>query len=756
MEYLNKKLKKCLVSCYHMVKIKNPDEIRAMVKDHPMDQRRVFSIAAHIDHGKTTTSDYLLRRAGLMSDLDAGSKLMTDSDEEEQERGITIFTSVVLLSYEHKGKTYLFEINDTPGHISFTGEVSRALRGSDGAIILVDALEGVMTQTETNIRLAVGEELCKPVLFINKVDRLISELKLPPNKVFERIDTIISQVNVLIKKIAPKEFAKDWQVKFQNNSVAIGSAKDGWAFTLDVLKEAGYQNPDIVFEKYAANDRQWLRDNLHLEDALLRMVIQHLPNPAQAQKYKIPHIWSGDVNSEAGQSLVNCNRDGPLIGMITKVFIDPKSKRPTLIGRVFSGTIRSGQELELIGQKRKVPVKRLGVMEITDILDCDEIPAGNLFAVFGFIAPSGESFREPGLDVPGFEEISYAAEAVVSRAIEAVDPQDIAKLGDVVSKWIMADPTASFRHDKESNKYVLAGIDPLQIEILTKRINEQVKILVNEPIIVYRERISHEGIEIHTKSPNGHNRLKLYIEPLDDKAIALIKKGEINMDQNDKDRAGILRDKAGWDAKFARKIWDIEGQNMLIDASSGVQRMDRIKQYVIQIFKDFTYKSTVAQEPTLGLKVVITDATIHTDPAHTGFSEILGMTTSALNISFLTAEPHIYEPMLRVDIKSPKDYMGSLMSLISQHRGRVEDTIDEGEQVRVKGVVPTSETLGDYAEKIRSATSGRAFWGYEFVGFERLPTNMEEEIIIEIRKRKGLTEEVPIPDNWSRFVYKRQ
>ncbi|NHJ87352.1 MAG: elongation factor EF-2 [Asgard group archaeon] len=739
-----------------MVKIKNPDEIRNMVVNHPMDQRRVFSIAAHIDHGKTTTSDYLLRKAGLMSDQDAGSKLMTDSDEEEQERGITIFTSVVLLSYEHKGKTYLFEINDTPGHISFTGEVSRALRGSDGAIILVDALEGVMTQTETNIRLAVGEEMCKPVLFINKVDRLISELKLPPNKVFEKVDTIIAQVNALIKKIAPKELAKDWQVSFKDNSVAIGSAKDGWAFTLDILKEAGHTNPQIVFDKYAEGDKQWLRDNLHLEDSLLRMVIQHLPNPEQAQKYKIPKIWSGDINTPEGQALINCDRNGPLIGMITKVFIDPKSKRPTLIGRVFSGTIRSGEDIELIGQRKNVPIKRLGVMEITDILDCDEIPAGNLFAVFGFIAPSGESFRTPGSNAPGFEEISYAAEPVVSRAIEALDPQDIAKLGDVVSKWIMADPTATFRHDKESNKYILAGIDPLQIEILTKRINEQVKIRVFDPITVYRERISHAGIEIHTKSPNGHNRLKLLIEPLDDAAIALIKKGEINMNQDDKERAAVLRDKAGWDAKLARKIWDIEGMNMLIDASSGVQRMERIKQYVIQIFKDFTYASAVAREPTLGLKVIISDATIHTDPAHTGFSEILGMTTAALNISFLTAEPHLFEPMLRVDIKSPKEYMGSLMAIISQHRGRIEETGDEGEQIRIKGIIPTVETIGDFADEIRSATSGRSFWGYEFVGFEKLPTNLEAEVVFDIRKRKELPEEMPTPENWSRFIYKRQ
>ena len=739
-----------------MVRIKNPDEIRTMVKSHPMDQRRVFSIAAHIDHGKTTTSDYLLRRAGLMSDQDAGTKLMTDSDEEEQERGITIFTSVVLLSYEHQGKDYLFEINDTPGHISFTGEVSRALRGSDGAIILVDALEGLMTQTITNIQLAVGSEMCKPVLFINKIDRLISELKLPANKVFEKVDTIITQVNEQIKKFAPPEFKKKWQVSFAKNSVAIGSAKDGWAFTLEILKDAGHTNPDIVFEKYAEDDRQWLRDNLHLEDALLGMVINHLPNPAEAQKYKIPHIWSGDIDSPEGQSLINCDPDGPLLGMITKVFIDPKSKRPTLIGRVFSGTIRSGMDIELIGQKRKVPIKRLGVMEITDILDCDEIPAGNLFAMFGFIAPSGESFREPGTNYAGFEEISYAAEPVVSRAIEAVDPQDLAKLGDVVSKWIMADPTATFRHDKESNKYVLSGIDPLQIEILTKRINEQIKININEPIIVYRERINQTGSVVHSKSPNGHNRLKLYIEPLDDKAVALIKSGAINMDQADKVRAGVLRDKAGWDAKFARKIWAMEGQNMIIDASSGVQRMDRIKQYVIQIFKDFTYSATVAKEPTLGLKVVITDATIHTDPAHTGFSEILGMTTAAMNISFLTANPHIYEPILSVDIKTPKEYMGAVMGLISQHRGRVENTVDEGEQIRVVGVLPTAETLGDFADKIRSATSGRSFWGYQFKAFEQIPSNMEVDIIIEIRTRKGLSPEVPVPDNWSRFVYKRQ
>nr|MDO8118720.1 GTP-binding protein [Candidatus Sigynarchaeota archaeon] len=168
-----------------MVRIKNEKEIIDLVTKAPFEQKRIFTITAHIDHGKTTMSDYLLRRAGLMREQDAGKLGMMDSDAEEQARGITIFTSVVLLAYEYQGKEYIVQINDTPGHISFTGEVSRALRGSDGALILVDALEGMMTQTETNIRLAVGEEKCKPVLFINKADRLISELRLTEKEFYQ-------------------------------------------------------------------------------------------------------------------------------------------------------------------------------------------------------------------------------------------------------------------------------------------------------------------------------------------------------------------------------------------------------------------------------------------------------------------------------------------------------------------------------------------------------------------------------------------
>ncbi|MFW9834005.1 MAG: GTP-binding protein [Candidatus Thorarchaeota archaeon] len=736
-----------------MVKIKEPDAIKRLIRSDDYEHKRIISISAHIDHGKTTTTDYLMRRAGLMSDAAAGQALMTDSDEEEQERGITIFTSVVLLNFEVDGEEYLVQLSDTPGHLSFTGEVSRALRASDGAVILVDALEGVMTQTETNIRLAVGGEACKPVLFVNKVDRLINELKLPPQKVYERIDIIIAKVNQLIKKVAPEGYGKDWRVNFQDGSVAIGSAKTGWAFTMKTLEKKDIK-PTVVFEKYNEGDEKWLRENLPLDDALLEMIVKHLPDPKKAQQYKIPRIWKGDLDSPEGKALLNVDPNGPLVGMITKIFVDPKSKRPTLIGRVFSGTIKSGQEIQLVNMKQNAKVKRLGVQEITDILDMDEVPAGNLFSVFGFMCPSGESFVEPGSETKGFEAIEYVSEPVVSRSIKPIDPQEIAKLGEVVSKWIMADPTARFFHDKESGEYRLDGIDPLQIEILTKRINEQVKIKVSEPIIVYREKMTERGDEFHTKSPNGHNRIRMYLEPLDEKTVDLIRKKRITADMPSRERAQILRDEAGWDAKEARKILDIYQSSMLVDAMSGVQRFDRIFSYLQTTFREFIEGGPIAREPVMGVKVVLTDATVHTDPAHTGYSEVATMVSAGLNMGFLTGIPGLYEPVLNTDIKTPPDTQGAVIKVLTGHRGQIITIEGEEDVVAVKGTLPTAETIG-IADEFRSATAGRSFFGYEFRGFEPVPSNLQEEIILEIRKRKDMPQEMPNLGSWNRWIYKR-
>ncbi|MBD3253572.1 MAG: GTP-binding protein [Candidatus Lokiarchaeota archaeon] len=749
-----------------MVKVKNPDEIAKLITSGPYEKKRIFSIVAHIDHGKTTASDYLLRRAGLMREEDAGQLQMTDSDDEEQARGITIFTSVVLLSFNdprdsEDDEPYIFQINDTPGHISFTGEVSRALRGSDGAIILVDALEGVMTQTETNIRLAVGNELCKPVLFINKVDRLISELKLSPQETYDKIDKITKQVNNLIKKVRPEGF--DWGVDFADNSVAVGSAKHGWGFTYEILKKNDY-TPITVFEKYNEGDIQWLRKNLPLDEAMLRMVVDHLPNPVTAAEYRIPHIWSGDVDSEMGQALLKSDPKGPLTGMITKIFLDPKKNyAATLIGRVFSGTLDQSDNLFLVNSKTTSRIKRLGVMEITDLLDIPEIPAGNLFAMYGFICPSGESFisadnlpkdKEDQDKIPSFESISYACEAVVSRSIKPKDPHDLAKLGEVVGKWLQADPTAEFRLDKESKEYILSGIDPLQIDILTKRINNQVEIEIGEPIIVYREKINQKSRDFHTKSSNAHNRIQLYLEPLDERTEKLIERGKITDLMNNKERAAILREQAEWDAKEAKRVLDVYKGNLLVNGTSGLQRLDRVKSYLSAAFRDWVDSCILAKEPAMGIKVVFTDMTIHEDPAHTGYNQIASMTFAGLSLAMMDAKPHIYEPIQKIDIKTPQGTESGVLAVINKHRGRVNNVLPEGEYVRITGELPASETIG-IADEIRGTTQGRAFFGYEFSGFEKVPAQIENDLILEIRKRKGMKVELPNVSSWERFLYKR-
>lgn len=754
-----------------MVKIKDPQEIRILVKSDQYDRKRIFSIIAHIDHGKSTTADFLLKRAGLMREEDAGHLQMTDTDEEEQARGITIFTSVILLSFddprEKKGENpYIFQINDTPGHLSFTGEVSRALRSSDGCIVLVDALEGMMTQTETNIRLAVGEEWCKPVLFINKVDRLISELRLEPKEVYERVDKIINEANDIIREIQPdiSKIGESWEVSFSKNSVALGSAKDGWCFTLEILGEKGIK-PNKVFEKYNEGDMEWLRKNLPLDESLLRMIVDHLPDPVTASKYRLKKLVANmDWESDLGKSLLNSDPNGPLMGIVSKIFIDPKSFRATLIGRVYSGTMKAGETIYLVNRKEKQRIKRLGIMELTDILDMNEVPAGNLFALFGFICPAGESFV--GLDlvpdkraenpepIPSFESIKYACEAVVSRSIAPVEPQDLAKLGEVVRKWLMADNTAKFHMDRESKEYILSGIDPLQIEILTKRINQQIKIKIGEPIIVYREMIDRDGAVFYTKSSNGHNRILMNLSRLDDDTAKLISTGDITADQNTRARATILRDKADWDAKQARGIWDIYEGNILLNSTRGLQ-IDRIKSYTIGAFRDWVANSILAGEPAMGILAEFTDCTMHVDPAHTGYNEIASMIYSNLALGFMSADPKLYEPIQKVDIKVPTGLSGSIVKILSQHRGKISEIRPEGAFERVIGKLPVAETMG-IADEFRGATKGRAFFGYEFDKFQAVPSNLQEQLILAIRKRKGMKEEMPNANSFERFIYKRK
>ena len=261
---------------------------------------RNIAICAHIDHGKTTFSDNLLAGAGMISQELAGKLLSLDFHWDEQLRGITIDAANVNMLHNVQGEYHLINLIDTPGHIDFGGEVTRAMRAVDGCIVLCDAVEGIMPQTETVLRQALKERV-KPTLFINKVDRLIREVKLTPEKMQERFIEIIDNVNRFIKQIAPEEFKDRWYVSVQEGSVCFGSAFHRWAVSFPYMNKKNISFKDIINYYTEGEKYKELPKLCPLYSVVLDMVVKHLPNPLIAQKYRIPHIWRGDIESSEGK-----------------------------------------------------------------------------------------------------------------------------------------------------------------------------------------------------------------------------------------------------------------------------------------------------------------------------------------------------------------------------------------------------------------------------------------------------------------------
>src|SRR4030067_120499 len=275
-----------------MGRYKQVEEIVGLMNN--LEHVRNTSIIAHVDHGKTTLSDSLLAAAGIISEQTAGQKLFLDSWELEQKRQMTVFASNISLAHNYKGHDYLINLIDTPGHIDFSGAVTRSLRAVDGALVVVDAVEGPMTQTETVLMQALRERV-KPLLYINKVDRLIKEIRLTPEAIQSRFAKIIARVNNLIERYAPPEHKQDWQVKVDDGSVAFGSPLHKWGLNLLHMKMKDVTFKEIV-DAYSGEkidiDRkvEALAKKAPLAEPILDMFIEHLPNPLQAQPYRLSQI----------------------------------------------------------------------------------------------------------------------------------------------------------------------------------------------------------------------------------------------------------------------------------------------------------------------------------------------------------------------------------------------------------------------------------------------------------------------------------
>jgi len=717
-----------------------------------IDQIRNIGITAHVDHGKTTLSDTLLSMAGLLSEKLAGQVLALDYLDIEQKRQMTVKAANVSLYHEYKGKPYVINLIDTPGHVDFQSRTLRALRALDGAIVVVDAVEGVMTQTEMYLRVAL-EERVRPILFINKIDRLIKELKLSPSEIQQRLVQIVKDINTLIMNYADKEFQKAWLLDPAKGQVAFGSARDRWGLTIPLAAQKGIKISDIIDVYNRGKDAvAELQKAAPLHEAILDMVVKYIPSPKEAQKYRIPKIWHGDPNSEIAKYMMECDPNGPLIMMVTDVKVDPHAGL-VATGRIFSGTLRPGEEVYLVNAKTPQRILQVSLYMGPYRELADEIPAGNIGAALGLDkARAGETVVHPSLKdvmVP-FERMRMITESVVTVALEPKNPQQLTKLIDALYKLHLEDPSLIVKINEETGEYLLSGVGTLHIEIALTLLKDLygIDVVASPPVIVYRETIRTESKIFEGKSPNKHNKFYISVRPLDEATIKLIQEGLITEDMDPRERAKILREHAGWDADMARRIIAIdENINIFVDMTTGVQHLREVKDTVVQGFRLAMKEGPLAQEPVRGVLVILHDAVIHEDPAHRGPAQIYPAIRNAIFAGMLTSQPTLLEPILKFDIKTPMEYIGNLSVLITKKRGRIIDIQQSENLARVIAEIPVSESF-DMADMLRNATAGKAIWGQDFSRWAPVPDSMLMDLVAKIRQRKGLKPEPPKPEDF--------
>jgi len=701
---------------------------------------RNIAIVAHVDHGKTTLTDSLVARAGLLSKELAGQERVMDFDEQEQARGITIKSANISLGFTFEGEDYLINLIDTPGHVDFGGHVTRAMRAVDGVVVVIDAVEGIMPQTETVLRQAMKEH-AKPTVFVNKIDRLIKELQLTPEEMQKRLTKIIVGVNKLIDQYAPKQFKDDWKISVEKGNIAFGSAFLKWAVSINSMQRNKITFKDIIENCLNGRD-DVLVEKSPIDEVLLEMVIRHLPDPVTAQKYRIPVIWHGDLESEEGKAMLNCDSNGPMVGVVFGVVVDKHAGEVAVV-RLFSGRIKKGDEVYVASKFKKEKVQQVGIYMGKDRVPCEEVTAGNIGGIVGlkdvFV---GETISAKPIEP--FEQIKHYSEPVVTKSIEAKDSKDLAKLVEVLRALTKEDPTLRVEINQETGEHLISGMGELHLEIIEHKIQKEkgIPIITSPPIVVYRERVLGKFGPVEGKSPNKHTKLYFVVEPLEDSVLKAIEEGKIRegkpKGKSDVEafvEAGLPRDEA-------KRVVDVYNKNILIDDTHGVQYLNEIMELVIQGFREAMDKGPLAKEKVFGTKVRLVDGTIHEDPVHRGPAQIIPATRNPIYAAMLSAGVTLYEPKLRVLIQVPHDYAGAVINMVQGKRGQLESIEQEGEISTIKVKMPVAEMFG-FSNELRGVTQGRAIWYQEYLGYEPLPKTLLDKVVRQIRERKGEKPEPP-------------
>jgi elongation factor 2 len=704
------------------------------------DKIRNIAIAAHIDHGKTTFSDNLLAGAGMLSEETAGKQRALDFHDDEAERGITIDSASVSMIHNVGGEDYLINLIDTPGHVDFGGDVTRAMRAVDGCIVLSCAVEGVMPQTETVLRQAL-KELVKPVLFINKVDRLIKEVKLTPEDMQAKFIKIIDHVNVLIGEIAPEGYKEKWKVGVGEGTVAFGSAFHNWALSFSYMKEHGITFKDVI-DAYEGDNHKELAKKAPLHEVVLGMIVEHHPNPKDAQKYRIPKIWHGDLDSDIGKDLINCNLEGEPAFVPIKIVVD-KHAGEVAAGRLFSGTIKQGDEVKMALAKTTTRVQQVSVYKGAQRVIVDEVSAGNIVGIVGLRDVNvGETVSKHEMEP--FEAITHLFDPVVTKSIEATKAADLPKLVEVLRQVGKEDPSLKIEINDQTGESLMSGMGELHLEIIENRIKSEkgLDIKTSAPIIVYRETVSKESEKAYEgRSPNKHNSFYIEVAPLDDKVYEAMQQGDLpegRIKKKNETVANVLTG-LGWSGDEIRNVKNIYKGNMFLDMTRGEVHIGEVIEMVMDAFERVMDQGPLAREPCMKMQISLIDIRLHEDAIHRGPAQVYPAVREGIQGAMKTAGPTLLEPLQIHVIEMPDKFMGAITKIVGSKRGQMLDMRQEGSNAEIDAKLPVAEMMG-WSSDLRSATEGRGTSSLKDQLFEKIPASIQADIIKKIRDRKGLAE----------------
>ncbi|MFE6776989.1 elongation factor G [Streptomyces sp. NPDC057702] len=687
---------------------------------------RNIGIMAHIDAGKTTTTERILFYTGVsykIGEVHDGAATM-DWMEQEQERGITITSAATTCHWPVNNVDHTINIIDTPGHVDFTVEVERSLRVLDGAVTVFDGVAGVEPQSETVWRQADRYNVPR-ICFVNKLDRVGAEFHRCVDMIVDRLGATPLVMQLPIGAEADFKGVVDL-VRMKALVWSADAAKGEMYDTLDIPDthtEAAAEWRDKLLETAAEGDEELMELYLEGEEPteeqlmagirratiagnltpvfcgtafknkgvqpLLDAVVAYLPSPVDVEG-----VTGHKVDDEDTEIFRKASDDEPFAGLAFKIMSDPHLGKLTFV-RIYSGRMDAGTQVLNSVKGKKERIGKIYRMHANKREEIDSVGAGDIVAVMGLKqTTTGETLCDAGNPVI-LESMNFPA-PVIQVAIEPKSKGDQEKLGIAIQRLAEEDPSFQVHTDEETGQTIIAGMGELHLDVLVDRMKREFKVEANvgKPQVAYREtlRKAVERIDYtHKKQTGGSGqfaKVQIAIEPLE-----------------------------GDGYEFVNKVTGGRIPREYIPS------VDAGCQEALEF-------GVLAGYPLTGVKVTLLDGAYHeVDSSELAF-KIAG--SMAFKEGARKASPALLEPMMAVEVITPEDYMGDVIGDINSRRGQIQSMEDRSGAKVVKGLVPLSEMFG-YVGDLRSKTSGRASYSMQFDSYAEVPRNVAEEIIAKVK-----------------------